>query len=505
MKRNFLKCAVMLPTAVFSTLPNATFSKNSENLKTLLKNKYFVPILATSILGISLLLIRKNFFNFVTFEGSKSKDKKIVNNSKDEQMQKTIISKNKEHKIPNKDADPDTGSDINSSQDVRLGKDGTRQKENVVSSMGNKQIKRDTKDQNEKQKIINEEISVSRDKFCTLEIIYKKINFLKILVIFSIWYIFRLVVKGVFFMETIFDFEAWATEESSTDSDIVKKVRKEEKEKKYKNLITYNKQSTGSTFYLKKNSNNNKDYVILFFDGRGAPPKESACTETSKYDVATVMHRYVAKENDSIFKKIYNLFMVSESSIYKDAEDLYDYVTDTLGYKNVIVKAFSLGGAVGAHVVKYAEEKAKKEKEKQNKTGVQNKLERLFIVSSIGGIYTSAKQFIYASLRLLNFTESFCNFLKYVGAIIAKISLFDYSLDSFDSLKKLENKEFPVHVFSGEEQDFLNDDVTKLSGRLKNAGMKNISYTQKVSNLSHVSSICKIDRELYILNNLNKI
>lgn len=491
MKRNFLKCAVMLPTAVFSTLPNATFSKNSENLKTLLKNKYFVPILATSILGISLLLIRKNFFNFVTFEGSKSKDKKIVNNSKDEQMQKTIISKNKEHKIPNKDADPDTGSDINSSQDVKLGKDNRNQEAT-------------NKEANFKDEC-TKETGVSRDKFCTLEIIYKKINFLKILVIFSIWYIFRLVVKGVFFMETIFDFEAWATEESSTDSDIVKKVRKEEKEKKYKNLITYNKQSTGSTFYLKKNSNNNKDYVILFFDGRGAPPKESACTETSKYDVATVMHRYVAKENDSIFKKIYNLFMVSESSIYKDAEDLYDYVTDTLGYKNVIVKAFSLGGAVGAHVVKYAEEKAKKEKEKQNKTGVQNKLERLFIVSSIGGIYTSAKQFIYASLRLLNFTESFCNFLKYVGAIIAKISLFDYSLDSFDSLKKLENKEFPVHVFSGEEQDFLNDDVTKLSGRLKNAGMKNISYTQKVSNLFHVSSICKIDRELYILNNLNKI
>lgn len=32
MKRNFLKCAVMLPTVVFSMLPNVTFSKNSGNL-----------------------------------------------------------------------------------------------------------------------------------------------------------------------------------------------------------------------------------------------------------------------------------------------------------------------------------------------------------------------------------------------------------------------------------------------------------------------------------------
>lgn len=90
MKHSFLKYAVMLPMAVYSTMPNVIFSKNSENLKTLLKNKYFVPILATSILGISLLHIRENSFNFVTFEGSKSKDKKAVNNSEDEQMNQAI-------------------------------------------------------------------------------------------------------------------------------------------------------------------------------------------------------------------------------------------------------------------------------------------------------------------------------------------------------------------------------------------------------------------------------
>ena len=495
MKRNFLKCAVMLPTAIFSTLPNVTFSKNSENLKTLLKNKCFVPILATSILGISLLLIRKNFFNFVTFEGSKWKDKKAVNN-KDEQIQKTIKSQNKEHKIQNKDTDPETGSDINSSQDVKLGKDNRNQE--ATNEEAN------FKDE------CTKETGVSKDKFCTLEKIYKKINFLKILIIFSIWYVFRLLVKGVFFFETIFD-----TEEP-VKPHINEKFLKEDPEffekaaEERDGNFTSPQSKTGATFYLKKNSEN-KDYIILFFDGLGAPPKESVQMK-SKYDVATVKHRYAAKENDSIFKKIYNLFMVSESSIYKDAEDLYDYVTDTLGYENVIVKAFSLGGAVGAHVVKYAEEKAKKEEEKakkkkdeqRNKESEQKGLERLFIVSSIGGIYTSAKQFIYASLRLLNFTESFCNVLKYVGAIIAKISLFDYSLDSFDSLKKLENKKFPIHVFSGNEKDFLNDGVTKLSERLKKVGMENTSYTQKVSEYPHVSSICKIDKELNELNSQQK-
>ena len=432
MKRNFLKCAVMLPTAIFSTLPNVTFSKNSENLKTLLKNKCFVPILATSILGISLLLIRKNFFNFVTFEGSKWKDKKAVNN-KDEQIQKTIKSQNKEHKIQNKDTDPETGSDINSSQDVKLGKDNRNQE--ATNEEAN------FKDE------CTKETGVSRDKFCTLEIIYKKINFLKILIIFSIWYVFRLLVKGVFFFETIFDTEGYTKSNinknlSKEDYEIAKEYNEKIEKEKNKKIETYYKPETGSTFYLNKNSEN-KDYVLLFFHGQGDSSKKCARIEISKYDVATVKHRYAAKENDSIFKKIYNLFMVNESSIYKDAEDLYDYVTDTLGYKKVIIKAFSLGGAVGAHGVKYAEEKAKKEKGRQNKKGVQNKLERLFIVSSIGGIYTSAKACIGEFLEGLSFN----NILKYIGAIIAKISLFDYSLDSFYSLKKLENKEFPgVHT-----------------------------------------------------------
>jgi|GEM_PF-4948962 len=485
MNHRFLKCAALFPTAVYSTMPNVTFSENSESIKTLLKNKYFVPILATSILGISLLLIRKKYFNFVTFEGSKFKDKKAANNSKDEQIKSTKNHQDEEHKIPKKDTDPETGSDINNLQDVKLGKD------NMVQEATNEEA-------NFKDECIKE-TSASKNKFCALEEIYKKINFLKILVIFSIWYFFRLLVKGVFFCETIFDFEAWATEELPLNKDApewLESFRREEKEKKYKNIKTYYKKETGSTFYLKKNSEC-KDYVILLFNGLGAPPKESACTEKSRYAVATVMHRYTAKENDSIFKKIYNLFMVSESSIYKDAEDLYDYVTDNFDYKKVVIKAFSFGGAVGAHVAKYAEEKAKK----KNK---ENKLERIFIVSSISGIYTSAKQFIYAFLIDLSFGESFCNILKYVGAIIAKFSLFDYSLDSFDSLKKLESKKFPIHVFSGDENDFLNDNATKLSEKLRNVGVENISCTEVVSKYPHNSGICNVDKELNKLNNQQK-
>ena len=97
MNHSFLKCAVMLPTALFSILPNTAFSKSSENLKTLLKNKYFVPILATSILGFSLLLIRKNL-QFGILESNKLENKQVVNNSENTQIDQTSKDQEKKHK-----------------------------------------------------------------------------------------------------------------------------------------------------------------------------------------------------------------------------------------------------------------------------------------------------------------------------------------------------------------------------------------------------------------------
>ena len=166
----------MLPTDLFSMLPNTAFSENSEDLKALLKNKSFVPILATSIFGFSLLLIRKNFFKFVTLENNKPEDKKAVNNSEDEQINQTINYQDKRHKILDKDTESEKESGIGNSKDVKLRKDDRNQEEK-------------NKETNFKDKC-TKETSVSKDKFCALEKIYKKINFLKILVIFSIWYVF---------------------------------------------------------------------------------------------------------------------------------------------------------------------------------------------------------------------------------------------------------------------------------------------------------------------------
>ena len=59
-----------------------------------------------------------------------------------------------------------------------------------------------------------------------------------------------------------------------------------------------------------------------------------------KYTAASIVPRgYYSNEN--ILKK---LGEASEKAMYEDAENLYNYVTDVLGYKNVIIHGFCQGG-----------------------------------------------------------------------------------------------------------------------------------------------------------------
>ena len=59
-----------------------------------------------------------------------------------------------------------------------------------------------------------------------------------------------------------------------------------------------------------------------------------------KYTAASIVpRRYYSDKN--ILKK---LGEAGEKALYEDAENLYNYVTDVLGHKNVIIHGFCLGG-----------------------------------------------------------------------------------------------------------------------------------------------------------------
>ena len=282
---------------------------------------------------------------------------------------------------------------------------------------------------------------------------------LKVFSVIFVWYFFRLLVKGMFFPGSVAFFSGkinYLDGKSDENEQPISEVKKD-----------------GRIFYLKKNNINN-DTVLLHFPGIRNHPRLKL-TENSRRvdcDIAAVQYRYqVNNENENIFERVKNLFMVSEKSVFEDAERLYDYVTDELKYKKVLIKTHSFGGAVGAHLVKYAEEKAKKNNE-------ESKVKGVFLGSSISGIYTSSKQFTFEIVKRIfensTIRQWFGHFFKYPVALISKIALVDYSLNPFDSLKNLKNKNIKVVIHDGGKEDFLNDKATGLSKKLIGSGMQGV-------------------------------
>ena len=178
-----------------------------------------------------------------------------------------------------------------------------------------------------------------------------------------------------------------------------------------------------------------------------------------KYTAASIVPRgYYSNEN--ILKK---LGKAGEEALYEDAENLYNYVTDELGYKNVIIHGFCQGGPVAAHLVKYAEKKAAE--------GKQNKVIGLVLSGPMDGVYSSVSK---------NFSENFGgNILsKIAGSILGGIGKFLLpfnSLDTYKNLKNIKNKDLPIFCLSGKDKDFLSFEKTGIDKRLGRAGFKNVT------------------------------
>ena len=177
------------------------------------------------------------------------------------------------------------------------------------------------------------------------------------------------------------------------------------------------------------------------------------------YTAASIVPRgYYSNEN--ILKK---LGKAGEEALYEDAENLYNYVTDELGYKNVIIHGYCQGGPVAAHLVKYAEEKATE--------GKQNKVIGLVLSGPMDGVYSSVSK---------NFSKKFGDnfFSKIAGSILGGIGKFLLpfnSLDTYKNLKNIKNKDLPIICLSGADKDFLSFEKTEIDKRLRDIGFKNVT------------------------------
>ena len=178
------------------------------------------------------------------------------------------------------------------------------------------------------------------------------------------------------------------------------------------------------------------------------------------YDTASIIPRGFYS-NQNILKKVY---ITGENPIYEDAENLYDCVTDVLGYKNVIINGFCQGGPVAAHVVKYAEKKAEKE-------GGKSKVIGLVLNGPMDGIYSSYSKAVRYAIWNDNI---FGRIFGPIFGFIAKLLLPFTGLDTYENLKNVKNKSLPIICFSGGDEDFLNNNRIHMKDKLKNVGFENV-------------------------------
>ncbi len=190
-----------------------------------------------------------------------------------------------------------------------------------------------------------------------------------------------------------------------------------------------------------------------------------------EYTAASIVPRgYYSNEN--ILKK---LGKAGEEALYEDAENLYNYVTDVLCYKNVIIHGFCQGGPVAAHLVKYAEVKAEKCKQESKVIG-------LVLGGPMDGVYSSGSN--GCSTKLGGNT-----FGKIVGSISGGISKFLLpfnSLDTYKNLENIKNKDLPILCLSGEDKDILSFEKTEIDKRLRGIGFSKVT-TAIFKEKDHVS------------------
>lgn len=138
---------------------------------------------------------------------------------------------------------------------------------------------------------------------------------------------------------------------------------------------------------------------------------------------------------------------ISESTVYADGENMYNYVTKELGYssENVILFAHSIGGAVASHVAAYA-------------SGKGQSLGGIIFASPINNLYSAAQAFTKSR----------------VWAAVARVASMS-ELNTVSNLSKVGNKNTPVFICSGDDQDVLSINKTNLASDIEKIGFNDVT------------------------------
>lgn len=178
---------------------------------------------------------------------------------------------------------------------------------------------------------------------------------------------------------------------------------------------------------------------------------------------AAIKYRYFHDNSHSFVTKASR---VSEKTVYEDGIRLYEYVTNVLGYRNVILLGYSIGGSVASNLAKYIES-----------IGKGDTIKGIVLASPIDGIESSAEKYTGK---------------KFLGNLTATL-LKDEKLDTFDNLSCLKNRNIPLLLVSGGEKDFLSLKLTHIDKRLREAGFKNV-YSITNNNYDHNGNTFDIEQ-----------
>lgn len=151
-----------------------------------------------------------------------------------------------------------------------------------------------------------------------------------------------------------------------------------------------------------------------------------------------------------------------EKILYKDGEKIYDCVNGELGYEseNIIFWAHSIGGPVAAHALAHA-------------TKGNKKSGGLILASPIPSLYEGVSRSGYS---------------KSLG-LIAKMGS-GYNLNTEENLSKVENKDVPIFICSGDSEDKFSIEETKLDEKITKMGFKNVKTN--ISEKCWHGNLCKM-------------
>lgn len=159
-------------------------------------------------------------------------------------------------------------------------------------------------------------------------------------------------------------------------------------------------------------------------------------------------------------------FKISENTVYKDAEDMYNYVRTEMKVapENIITFGYSMGAAAASHVLEYASKK-------------NEKLCGVVLASPINNLSSAASAFTFSALGKV--TSFLCG----------------SKLNTEKNLSNVKDKAVPIFICSGGNNDVLSLKSTRLDQKCKELGFKNITVNIGKDNCEHGNLYGMFDSE----------